>query len=111
MLPTDTVIIVNDSYARPERARAYQIDRFKAKLTGAEERKAKAQAKRDRKNEKRVRDAYRSEIGQRLAREQLDGSYVLSTSISSVAVEAFFPETPFNKLLAGVDYGAGEVLA
>jgi hypothetical protein len=53
--------------------RRVQSAMARAYAPGREERMAKAQAKRDRKNAKRARDDFRSTLGHLIARERLEG--------------------------------------
>lgn len=91
----------HDSHGRNQRRLDTFIARHKIKMSRREDLMAKAVSKRARKNAKRVRDAIRSELGQRLAREQAFGEpfttrglvdVVLSDSVVPVPSDAQFAE-------------------
>jgi len=83
----------HDSHARNQRRLDTFIARHKIKMSHREPRLASAQDKRARKNAKRVRDAIRSELGQRLSREVAFGEPFSSVGLVD-AVILDRPDTP-----------------
>lgn len=104
MMESDIVITDpprHDSHSRNQRRLDAFIARHQIKMSRRDEYLARAVAKRARKNAKRVRDAIRSELGQRLAREQAFGEpfttrglvdAVLSDSVAPMPTDAQFAE-------------------
>jgi hypothetical protein len=84
----------SDSHGRNDRRLAYFIRRYQAKMSHREERLAAAASKRARKNAKRVRDALRTELGQRLSRELAFGEPFSSDGI----VDAVIAGPTFEKI-------------
>lgn len=76
----------NDSHGRNQRRLNDFIARHKIKMSRRDQLLAKAVAKRARKNAKRVRDAIRSELGQRLARELAFGEPFFSSGLVDAVI-------------------------
>lgn len=99
-----------DFHARQQRALDSFLQRHQRKLSGRDERIAKAEAKRARKNAKRARDAMHAEIGQRAAREWLDNP--VSQSLYVVCEDgSFLPLATTLEGIVGVgEYGPGPMI-
>lgn len=64
---------INDPRAEHQRKKTVFFERLAGKLNGAEDRKVTAQAKRERKAEKRARDAFTAACEAQRSRDYLDG--------------------------------------